>query len=116
MAGTNLIAARDIATMLYNIDNSSFLSLRSREHIIDYMSHVKNNRLIQAGLPSNAIFIHKTGDIGKMVGDAGIVWTPEGKKYIVVMLVKRPHNSPLAKEFIVKASTMIYNDINRGIF
>lgn len=115
MAGDNLTSAKDIAVMLYNIDNSSFLSLRSREHIVEYMSHVKNNRLIQAGLPHNAIFLHKTGDIGKMVGDAGIVWTPAGKKYIVVMLVKRPYNSPLGKDFIVKSSTMIYQTISGGM-
>lgn len=114
LPGANLTTAEDIATILYNIDNSSFLSLKSRERIVEYMSHVKNNRLIQAGLPSNAILIHKTGDIGKMLGDAGIVWTANGKKYIVVMLVKRPYNSPLGKDFIVKASSLIYNSIANG--
>ena len=80
-----------------------------KRYIVDYMSHVHNNRLIQAGLPASAIFIHKTGDIGKMLGDAGIVYTPNGKKYIVVMLVNRPYNSPLGKDFIVKASSLVYN-------
>ena len=31
------------------------------------------------------------------------------EKYIVVMLVKRPHNAYLAKEFIVNASKIIYD-------
>ena len=53
--------------------------------------------------------MHKTGDIGKMLGDAGIVYTPNGKKYIVVMLVNRPYNSPEGKDFIVKASSIVYN-------
>ena len=100
---------KEMATLLYNIDNPNFLSLNSREKMIDYMSHVHNNRLIHAGLPKEAIFIHKTGDIGKMLGDAGIVYTPNGKKYIVVMLVNRPYNSPLGKDFIVAASSLIYN-------
>lgn len=116
LGGTNLTSAKDIALMLYNIDNASFLSLKSRESIVDYMSHVKNNRLIQAGLPSNAIFMHKTGDIGTMLGDAGIVWTNEGKKYIVVILAKRPYNSPLGKDFIVKASSIIYDSISKRNF
>ena len=108
LAGTNVTTAKEMGRMLYNIDNPSFLSLNSREKIVDYMSHVHNNRLIQAGLPPEALFIHKTGDIGKMLGDAGIVYTPNGKKYIVVILVNRPYNSPLGKEFIVKASSLIY--------
>lgn len=109
LSGTNVTTSKEMATMLYNIDNPNFLTLNSREKMVDYMSHVHNNRLVQAGLPSSAIFIHKTGDIGKMLGDAGIVYTPNGKKYIVVMLVNRPYNSPEGKDFIVAASSLIYN-------
>ena len=59
--------------------------------------------------------IDKTGDIGKMLGDAGIVFAPNGKKYIVVILANRPYNSPMGKAFINKASSMIYNGVvNNG--
>lgn len=109
LGGTNHTTARDLATMLYNIENPDFLSMSSREKIFDYMGHVKNNRLIQAGLGSGASFLHKTGDIGKMLGDAGIVYTPNGKKYIVVILANRPYNSVAGKDFIVHASEIIYN-------
>lgn len=113
IAGTNYTTAKDLATMLYNLDNPGFLNINSREYIVDYMSHVENNRLIQAGLDSKALFIHKTGDIGKMLGDAGIVFTPNGKKYIVVILALRPYNSPLGKDFIQKASHTIYNQMTK---
>lgn len=109
--GTNKTTAADMAKLLYNLDNPGFLNVNSREYIIDYMSHVKNNRLIQAGLGDGALFIHKTGDIGTMLGDAGIVFAPNGKKYIVVILAQRPYNSPQGKDFIVKASGIIYNSI-----
>lgn len=112
--GTNYTTAKDLATMLYNLDNPGFLNLNSREYIIDYMSHVENNRLIQAGLDPKALFVHKTGDIGKMLGDAGIVFAPNGKKYIVVILANRPYNSPLGKNFIQKASNIIYNTMIAG--
>lgn len=111
LAGTNKTTAADMAKLLYNLDNPGFLNINSREYIIDYMSHVKNDRLIQAGLGEGALFIHKTGDIGTMLGDAGIVFAPNGKKYIVVILAKRPHNSYQGKEFIVKASELIYKAI-----
>ena len=111
LKGTNKTTAADMAKILYNLDNPGFLNINSREYIIDYMSHVKNDRLIQAGLGEGALFIHKTGDIGTMLGDAGIVYAPNGKKYIIVILAKRPHNSPQGKDFIVKASEMIYKAI-----
>lgn len=112
--GTNYTTAKDLAKMLYNLDNPGFLNLYSREYIIDYMSHVENNRLIQAGLDPKALFVHKTGDIGKMLGDAGIVFAPNGKKYIIVILANRPYNSPLGKNFIQKASNTIYTTMLSG--
>lgn len=109
LEGTNYTTAKDLTTMLYNIDNPSFLSISSREYIIDYMSKVKNNRLIHAGLGKDALFVHKTGDIGKMLGDAGIVYMPNNKKYAVVILAERPYNSPQGVQFIQKASKLIYD-------
>lgn len=109
--GTNKTTALDMAKILYNLDNPGFLNINSREYIIDYMSHVKNDRLIKAGLGDGALFIHKTGDIGKMLGDAGIVFAPNGQKYIVVILAQRPHNAYQGKEYIVKASELIYKHI-----
>ena len=111
LKGTNKTTAKDIAKILYNLDNPGFLNINSREYIVDYLSHVKNNRLIAAGLGEGALFMHKTGDIGTMLGDAGIVFAPNGKKYIVVILANRPYNSPLGKDFIVKASSIIYKSI-----
>ena len=111
LTGTNHSTARDMAQILYNIDNPKFLTSESREKIFDYMGHVHNNRLIPAGLPQGVEFLHKTGDIGTMLGDAGIVYAPNGKRYIVVIFAKRPHNSPAGKEFIVKASEIIYNNM-----
>ena len=114
LKGTNKTTAKDMAKILYNLDNPGFLNINSREYIIDYLSHVKNNRLIAAGLGDGALFVHKTGDIGTMLGDAGIVYAQNGKKYIVVILANRPHNAPQGKDFIVKASSIIYKAIVGG--
>lgn len=112
LKGTNVTTARELAKMFYNIDRTNIVSNSSKRHIADYLGHVKNNRLLQAGLPSDAILLHKTGDIGFMLGDAGIVKTRSGKKYIVVILAKRPYNSLQGKNFIVEASRIIYNNIS----
>ena len=108
--GYNKTTAKDMATMLYNIDeNENLLSEESRTKIFNYMGHVKNDRLIKAGLGEGSVFLHKTGDIGTMLGDAGIVIAPNGRKYIVVILANRPRNDAAGKDFIVKASEIIYN-------
>jgi len=113
LEGTNYISARDMGQILYNIVGTNFLSNTSKEKVFSYMSHVKNDRLLPAGLGTGAEIMHKTGDIGKMLGDAGVVYAPNGKKYIVVILANRPYNSVKGKEFIVEASSMIYNYLVR---
>lgn len=107
--GTNVSTPKEMGTILYNIGNTDLLSIRTRADIVEIMSHVRNRNLIQAGLPADAGFIHKTGDIGHMLGDAGVVALPDGRKYIIVIMVERPWNSFQAKEFIIEASKTVYN-------
>ena len=109
MGGTNVTTTEDLARMLFNIENNEFLSAESKDKIFDYMGHVKNNRLLQAGISPNAKIYHKTGDIGHTLGDAGIVTTPDGHKYIICVMAKRPYNHPAGKDFTVRASQIIYD-------
>ena len=113
LTGTNTTTASDLGKILYNLENPAFLNINSREDIFKYMSKVKNNRLIQAGLPQGVPFMHKTGDIGKMLGDAGIVYLPTGEHYIVVILAERPHNHPAGVNFIKDASAIIYSKMSK---
>ena len=111
LKGTNTTTPYDIATMLYNIDNQKFLPLQSAANIKEYMSHVENRTLIKSQLPEDAVLMHKTGDIGKMLGDAGVIYSPSGKKYIMVIMVKRPHNDYGARDLIQKVSKTVYNSL-----
>ena len=63
------------------------------------MGHVKNNRLLAAGIPENASIAHKTGDIGTMLGDAGIIYAPNGRKYIVSIFKTSPFVSSVLIKF-----------------
>ena len=109
LSGTNVTTAENMGKILYNLDNPELLSLPSRSKIVEIMSNVKNVYLIQAGIGRDAQFIHKTGNIANMIGDAGIVEMPNGHKYIVVIMVDRPHNAFQAKDFIIEASRTVYN-------
>jgi len=114
--GKNITTPAEIGKMLYNVDNPDFLSLKSRAEIVEILGHVKNRYLIHASLPYNTEFLHKTGDISSMLGDGGIVILPDGRKYIIVIMVNRPWNCYSAKQFIVEASDIAYKSISRKIF
>ena len=109
--GGNRTTAREISEILYNIDNPNYVNPKYKNILQDYLKNTKNIHLIKEKLPENALVLHKTGDIGTMLGDSAIVYTDNGKKYIVTILVKRPHNEYSAKLLIQEASLLIYNDI-----
>lgn len=111
LRGTNTTTPHEIATMIYNIDNQKFIPLKSSASIKEYMSKVENRTLIRSQIPDDVILMHKTGDIGTMLGDAGTVFTPDGKKFIIAIMVKRPHNDYGARELIQKISKTIYNHL-----
>lgn len=111
LKGTNTTTPHEIATMIYNIDNQQFVTLKSSAIIKEYMSKVENRTLIKSQIPDNAIIMHKTGDIGTMLGDAAAIYTPSGKKFILTIMVKRPHNDYSARDLIQKVSKTVYNSL-----
>ena len=112
MDGTNKITAREISTILYNIDNPLYINPKYKNSLKEYLGNTKNIHLLKEKLPPNAMILHKTGNIGEMLGDSGIVYTSSGKKYLVTILVKRPKNNLNARNLVQDASLIIYNDIN----
>jgi len=107
--GTNVTTPKDMATILYNADNPKFLTLENRSRIVEIMSKVKNTSLLKQGIPDSALLIHKTGDIGEMLGDVGVVTLPNGRRYIITVMVKRRWNDYSARALINSISSTVYN-------
>ncbi len=109
--GYNKTTAREMSTILYNIDNPNYIDIKYKNILKEYLGNTRNIHLIKEKLPQSAMVLHKTGDIGTMLGDSGIIYTDNGKKYIITILVKRPFNDYSARNLIQDASVLIYNDI-----
>jgi beta-lactamase class A len=76
--------------------------------MLNTMKKARVRTLVWPGLGPGAQFAHKTGDIGTMVGDTGIVTTSDGKKYYIAVQVERPHNDLRANALIRDASKLLY--------
>jgi beta-lactamase class A len=82
--------------------------MRSRDLILNIMSRTERDNLLPAGLGKGANAYHKTGDIGTMLADAGLIDVPTGKRYIAAIMVKRPNNDPRAAKLISSISSAAY--------
>ncbi len=114
--GTNTTSAKDLVRLSVLIANNKLLSNTSQSKVLDIMRHVENKRLLQAGLGKDAVFAHKTGTLGVLLGDAGIIELPAGRRYLAGIFVKRPFDDLRARDFISQVSRLVYSYLNQPSF
>lgn len=111
LAGTNTTSPQDLATVLLKVNQGELISLKSRDRLLGIMQQTKTRTLLPSGLEPGAIISHKTGDIGTVLGDAGIIDMPSGKRYIEVIIAKRPFNDVAARILIQEMSRTTYQHL-----
>jgi beta-lactamase class A len=111
--GTNTTTAKDLVKLSALIDNHKLISDTSRFQALDIMRNVSNKKLLCAGLGSGAKIAHKTGTLGVLIGDAGIIEMPSGKRYLAGIFVRRNFNDSRARDFISQVSQMVYQYLDQ---
>jgi beta-lactamase class A len=111
LEGTNMTSSKDLATVLLKVNQGELISLKSRDRLLGIMQETKTRTLLPPGLESGAIISHKTGDIGTVLGDAGIIDMPSGKRYIQAIIAKRPYNDIAARILIQDMSRATYQHL-----
>ncbi|MFM7365551.1 MAG: serine hydrolase [Cuspidothrix sp.] len=114
LEGTNTTSPRELANLISMVNQGNFLSMRSRDLMLNIMARTQRDNLLPAGLGKGANAYHKTGDIGTMLGDAGLVDVPTGKRYVAAIMVKRPNNDPRATKLINSISSTAYQHFSEA--
>ena len=107
--GTNKTTAADLVRACSLIAKRQIISASSRTQALDILNATENRKLLVAGLGEGAHIAHKTGDIGFLIGDAGIIEKPDGKLYLLAVFVRRPHNDLRARTFVQEVSRLTYS-------
>ncbi|WP_017303252.1 serine hydrolase [Spirulina subsalsa] len=115
LEGTNTTSAVDLAHVMARVNRGDLVNLRSRDRLLEIMRNVQNNQLLPQGLENGAIIAHKTGNIGSVVADAGLIDTPTGRRYLAAVIIQRPHNDPKAKDLIRDISREAYQYFNQPV-
>jgi beta-lactamase class A len=107
--GTNKTTPTDLVRVAALIAKHKIISESSRSNALDILNATENRKLLAAGLGEGAHIAHKTGDIGFVIGDAGIVEKPNGKLYLIGVFVVRPYNDLDARYLVQELSRSAYN-------
>ena len=111
--GTNTTSPKDMALLMARISQGELVSMRSRDRMLDIMQRTVNHSQLSQGLGKGATIAHKTGDIGGLIGDVGLIDMPSGKRYSLTVLVKRSFNDDSAYDLVPKLSRAVYQYLNR---
>jgi beta-lactamase class A len=100
--------------MMYLLGRGELVSIRSRDMLLDIMRSTVTNTLLPAGLGEGAAIAHKTGDIGTVIGDAGLIDAPNGQRYVAAVMVQRPFNDIRARELVQEISRLMYQSLSQS--
>ncbi len=107
LSGTNTTTAQELVKVMGMLEQGQLLSAQ-KPLAIDIMTRVKNRKLLVQGLGRGATIAHKTGDIGFLLGDSGIVYMPNGKRYLISVLVESEYDDTDAVTYIQQVSSLVY--------
>lgn len=104
----NVTTANDLLVIFEKMANGEIVDSTASQAMIKILLNQEFNEIIPARLPKDVKVAHKTGNITNVLHDSGIVFLPNGKKYVLVLLSKNLQKEEQAKKAMAEVSEMIY--------
>lgn len=114
LRGTNKTTARDLVNLLTQLNQGGLVSMKSRDRIFRIMEETENNTLLASGLGRGAVIAHKTGNLKSVSADVGLIDLPNGKRYLLAVIVERNDEDSAAESLIRNISQTVYESFNRS--
>lgn len=106
---SNSTTARDLMLIMEAIATKKAGTPEDCEAMITILKDQKFNDIIPNYLPKEVQVAHKTGNITGLHHDAGIVYLPDGRAYILVLLSKNLQDFDKGTDQLARISERIYN-------
>jgi beta-lactamase class A len=110
----NRVTADGLVQLLRLIAEERAFSPELSRSMLDILHDQEFRSGIPAGLPAHARVAHKTGEISTIAHDAGIVYLPKRKPYVVAILTEWEAETSGRSPTIAAASYLVYEHIMGG--
>lgn len=104
----NTVTAWDLALLFERIAKKQLVSPSACDSMINILLNQQFNTMIPAKLPSGVKIAHKTGSITNVQHDSGIIYLPDGRTYVLIILSKNLRSNSEGIEVIAELSKIIY--------
>ena len=110
----NRVTADGLVQLLRLIAEERAFTPEISRKMLDILHDQEFRSGIPAGLPATARVAHKTGEISTIAHDAGIVYLPKRKPYVVAILTEWDAETTGRSPTIAAASYMLYEYLMAG--
>ncbi|WP_316811738.1 serine hydrolase [Pedobacter heparinus] len=104
----NTVTAYDLMLLFEKMAKGEMVNKKASEAMVGILMQQTFRGIIPARLPKEVSVANKTGSITKVLNDSGIVYLPDGRKYVLVLL-SRGMEEEAAKKTLSTISEYIYN-------
>ncbi len=112
----NVTTAYDLMLVFQNIAQGKTFGNDASRAMIQILLDQTFNEIIPAELPDSVTVAHKTGSITGVQHDSGIVFLPDGRKYVLVLLSKNIGDEKAAIKAMANVSKLIYGQFEKNAF
>jgi beta-lactamase class A len=104
----NEVTANGLMRLFRMLCEEKFLRAETRGQMLDILRDQEFKSMIPAKLPDEATVAHKTGEISTVCHDAGIVFLPERKPYVLAILTEMPASVETRHKPVAEISRVIF--------
>ncbi len=104
----NTTDALSLLTIFEKMARHQLVSVEASQQMIDILKRQKFNDVIPALLPEEVIVAHKTGSITGVHHDSGIIYLPDGRSYVLILLSSDLPDFALGTQLLQHISKMVY--------
>lgn len=105
----NTTTARDLALLLQAIATGQAGTPLACTKMLAIMLDTADRSMLPAALPANVRVAHKTGSITGIQHDAGIIFLPDGRSYVLVLLAQNVSNVATTVTQLAQISRAVYD-------
>lgn len=104
----NTTTAYDLMIIFEKLAKGEAVNKEASHEMIEILLRQTHRDIIPAKLPKDVKVANKTGFITGVHHDSGIVFLPDGRKYVLVLLSKNMEDSETGTKMLAEVSRLIY--------
>jgi len=108
---SNTTTAYDLMLIMESIAKGTAVNRKASDDMLDILTSQHFKRVIGGKLPADVKVANKTGAFKGVRHDSGIVFLPDGRKYVIVLLSSGIEDDEVSADALSKVSRMVYDHV-----